>query len=62
MATRKPKIKKCCGKCPKCGVGETDIDWSIFTIDEFPTQSATCQKCGCEFTEVYRYDHTIIED
>jgi hypothetical protein len=32
------------------------------TADDFPTQSATCRKCGCEFEEVYRYDHTVFEE
>jgi len=62
MAIKKPKIKKCCNRCPKCGAREQDIEWGVITADEFPTQSGTCRKCGCEFTEVYRYDHTIIED
>lgn len=62
MASQKTKIKKCCGKCPKCGASGNDIEWSNMTADDFPTQSATCQKCGCEFTEVYKYNHTIIED
>jgi hypothetical protein len=62
MKDKKTKIKYCCGKCPKCGAGEMDIDWSSMTADEFPTQNATCKKCGCEFTEVYRYAHTVIEE
>jgi hypothetical protein len=62
MATKKTKIRICSGQCPKCGARGTDIEWSMMTADQFPTQDATCKKCGCEFTEVYRYDHTIIED
>jgi hypothetical protein len=62
MATKKTKIRICCGKCPKCGARGTDIEWSNMNPDQFPTQSGTCKKCGGEFTEVYKYNHTVVED
>jgi len=55
--------KKCFNHCPKCNAGENDIawgdkDWS----DESAWQNATCNKCGCEFSEVYTYCCTEIDD
>jgi hypothetical protein len=62
MEDKKLKIKKCCGQCPKCGAGEADIRWALLTVDDFPRLSGTCRGCGCKFSEVYKYDHTIIEE
>ena len=62
MDDKKTRIKFCCGHCPKCGAGEEDIRWTIMSADEFPILSGTCRNCGCVFTEVYKYDHTVVEE
>ena len=63
VKSKKKEPKKCFNYCPKCNAGDPDIAWG--DKDWAATgawQNATCQKCGCEFTEVYEYSHTEIDD
>lgn len=53
----------CENKCPQCGAygGQgDDIEWDLVDVDTPITQKATCQKCGCLFQEVHKYNHTLI--
>ena len=53
------KEMKCVSRCPQCNCGVDDIDWGIKRVREGrPSQTGTCQKCGCKFEEVYGYTHT----
>lgn len=61
-----PKIdwdikQKCFNHCPNCNAPETDIEWGCYNWSEkHAHQNAICQKCGCEFREVYEYSQTEI--
>lgn len=53
----------CENKCPQCGAygGQgDDIEWDLVDVDTPITQKATCQKCGCLFQEVHKYNHTLV--
>jgi len=52
---------QCYNNCPQCGAGDDDISWDILEADSSPSQKAFCNKCGCEFTEVYKYSHTEVD-
>jgi len=55
------KCKKCFNHCPKCNAGEDEIEWGSRESDGTSTwQEAVCNKCGCEFHEVYEYSTTMI--
>ena len=55
--------KKCFNHCPKCNAGENDISWGDRDwSDHTAWQNATCKKCGCEFSEVYEYSFTEIDE
>jgi len=57
------KDKRCEDNCPKCGAGTNDIDWGIKDYsDSIIFQNATCQKCGCHFTEEYEYARTSVDE
>ncbi len=51
--------KKCYNHCPNCGACIRDIDWGATEGDMELFQTATCKKCGCNFTELHQYSHTI---
>jgi len=54
--------KKCFNHCPKCGATETDINWHCHDWGDITAwQGATCNKCGCEFKEVYEYAYSEID-
>ena len=54
--------KKCVNHCPKCGAGELEVEWGKRAWSDYRAYiNATCQKCGCEFTEVYLYAFTEID-
>ncbi len=56
------KWKKCFNHCPKCNAGEEDIEWGSRESDGTTTwQEAVCNKCDCEFQEVYEYTTTMIK-
>lgn len=58
-----PDEKECLSKCPNCGAGVGEIHWHGGEWGEgSPFQSATCEKCGCEFREHYKYDITIYNE
>ena len=62
-----PKIqdnqKECFNYCPKCGATDPDIEWGDKDWSgKQGWQNATCQKCGCEFTEVYEYVFSEIDE
>jgi hypothetical protein len=48
------------GHCPQCGATLDRIEWDILEAQSPPYQQGLCQKCGCEFTEVYKYSHTEV--
>ena len=54
---------QCFNFCPNCGAHEEDdILWGDKEWGgESAWQNGTCNKCGCEFTEVYGYCHTEID-
>ena len=53
--------KKCFNHCPKCNAPEDDIEWGSKEQDGTSSwQEAVCNKCGCEFHEVYEYSTTMI--
>ena len=48
--------------CPKCGALESQITWGDKEWQaNCASQKATCNKCGCEFEEVYEYKFTEYE-
>ena len=48
-------------RCPKCGEAK-DVEGGRFQADgNTAWQPITCNKCGCEYTEIYRYDSTEIQ-
>lgn len=51
--------KKCYNHCPNCGACIRDIDWGPTEGDMELFQTATCKKCGCDFTELHTYNTTI---
>ena len=54
--------KKCFNHCPKCNATDPDIEWHCKDWgDTTAWQNATCNKCGCEFTEVYEYVFSEID-
>jgi transcription initiation factor TFIIIB Brf1 subunit/transcription initiation factor TFIIB len=55
--------KKCENHCPNCGAGMEDIDWQDLEDDDpIYRSNNVCQKCGCVFTEVYKYDYTEFKE
>ena len=51
-------IKKCENKCPKCGADgleEDNIEWDHLENDLDIVENGKCKKCGCEFTQRFRY-------
>ena len=55
------KDTKCENKCPKCF--SEDITWATKDVQDSKVyQNATCNKCGCEFTEEYDYTRTVIDE
>ncbi|RKX99125.1 MAG: hypothetical protein DRP55_07750 [Spirochaetes bacterium] len=53
----------CFNYCPKCNAGENDIEWGDKEWGgNSAWQDATCNKCGCEFQEVYEYKFTEIKE
>jgi len=55
------KGHKCENHCPKCN--SEDIDWADKDwFDDGAYQKATCNECGCEFKEYYKYSNTEIEE
>ncbi|KKL18095.1 hypothetical protein LCGC14_2478990, partial [marine sediment metagenome] len=54
--------RKCFNYCPKCNAGENDIEWGEKEWGgECGWQNATCNKCGCEFTETYEYVYSEVD-
>ena len=55
--------KKCFNCCPKCGETDPYINWGNKKewMGDRGWQNATCQKCGCEFSEVYIYAFSEID-
>jgi len=54
--------KKCFNHCPKCDATDPNIEWHCKDWgDTTAWQNATCNKCGCEFTEVYEYVYSEID-
>jgi hypothetical protein len=54
--------RKCFNHCPKCNAGDEDIEWGSKEQDGTSAwQEAVCNKCGCEFHEVYEYSTTMIK-
>ena len=54
--------QRCFNHCPNCESRELYIKWGNKEwLDKEAYQEAICQKCGCEFREVYEYSQTIIE-
>ena len=52
---------ECENYCPKCD--SEDIEWGLKEIqDDVIYQNATCQSCGCMFTEYWKYHHTEIDE
>ncbi len=48
-------------KCPKCDAGIDDIEWEDIRNDNPPYRlNNRCKKCGCIFTEVYKYEYSKI--
>ncbi len=55
--------KKCFNHCPKCNAITNDIEWGDNNWGENSAwQDATCNICGCEFSEVYNYAYTEIKE
>jgi hypothetical protein len=53
-------VKVCFNHCPKCY--SDNIDWGEKDYgDDEMWQSATCNKCGTEFREVYQYAFSEIK-
>lgn len=51
--------KKCFNHCPQCDAEEKDIEWGDKEwLHRTAVQGATCNKCGCEFEEVYTYSYS----
>ena len=55
--------KKCFNCCPSCNatcskISWGDKEWSGTTA----YQNATCRECDTEFTEVYKYSHSEIDE
>jgi hypothetical protein len=63
-----PNQKECFNHCPNCDAGKNDIDWGDKDWSDesayYPEmwQNATCTKCGCDFSEVYLYSFTELEN
>jgi hypothetical protein len=56
------ELIRCENHCPKCNAGQEDITWGEKDFaDEIIFQTAYCQKCHCEFTEISKYSHTEID-
>ena len=54
--------KECVNHCPKCDAGENYIDWGEKDwSDETGWQNANCNRCGCDFSEVYVYSFSEID-
>lgn len=54
--------QRCFNHCPKCNAVFLDIEWGDKDCSGTTSwQIATCKKCGCEFTEIYKYSHTEID-
>ena len=56
-------LKKCHGKCPKCG--SENLEWGNTELySESLGYEFTCNDCGCEATEWYdlTYSETITVD
>jgi len=57
--------RNCESKCPKCGEMGDDINWDCTDTDfgdpSYSRQTATCQKCGAEFCEVYEHVYRYTE-
>lgn len=52
---------RCESLCPECWTD--DIEWSTKDVqDSIVYQNATCNKCGCEFTEEYHYTRTVVDE
>ena len=52
----------CFNHCPKCDATDPNIDWGDKDWGgDSAWQSAICQECGCEFTEIYIYNNTEID-
>jgi transcription initiation factor TFIIIB Brf1 subunit/transcription initiation factor TFIIB len=59
MAKKKQKYYMCEDECPKCHATGDDIDWGHLESDDPPYRpNNVCQKCGCVFTEVYKYSYS----
>lgn len=55
--------KQCLSHCPKCNATDKDINWGNREVQgNYAYQNATCDKCGCMFTEEYHYAFTTIDD
>ena len=63
LITERPIPKKCFNHCPKCDATDPNIEWGEkeWGCDQ-AWQSATCNKCNCEFTETYDYVYSEIEE
>ena len=56
--------KNCAGQCPACGESAEGCEWQEvdFCDNDERHQSATCRKCGCLFTEIYRHVETQYQE
>jgi hypothetical protein len=55
----KESSKKCFNLCPNCGASNDDIEWHAKEwFDNQACQTATCNICGCDFSEYYTYSDT----
>ena len=54
--------QRCFNRCPNCGSRENHNEWGDKEwLEKEAYQEAICERCGCEFREVYEYSQTIIE-
>jgi hypothetical protein len=53
--------ENCCPKCGESNLNSDDGEYSILEDDIIVTRHNICNKCGCEFTEHYKYDKTTID-
>jgi len=54
--------RNCFNHCPKCDATNPNIEWREKEWSGLSAwQNATCNKCGCEFWEVYEYKISEID-